>query len=86
MNKTPVRIGGNAKLIYRGSICHKSFDLPEIAKFVVVFDGSLDIPEASNWLYEKLKGRTEELNLGKSRVPVNKEDIAEIFEKELKTR
>jgi hypothetical protein len=83
LNKTPIRAGGNAKLIYKGSLCHKSRELPEIAKFVLVFDESVDVPEASNWLYEKIKGRTEELNFGGKRIAVNKEEISEIIEKEL---
>lgn len=79
-----VDLPGNAKLSYTGSLIRKSFELPEIVNFTLTFGSSVTAGLVANWLYDKLKNKTERITINRREIQLDNKEIKKIIEESIK--
>lgn len=72
---TSNEISDDAKIVYKGTLVQKRFDIPLAADFVLYAGGSVALNVASSWLYDKLKDKDVLLRIGDQPVEVDEGTI-----------
>ena len=81
-----IDIPGNAKLIYNGTFICKSFGIPETINFTLNFGSGVAAGLIANWIYDKLKNKTEKISINRTEIKLDKEHIKRIIEESIKIR
>jgi len=79
-----IELPGNAKLSYNGSLIRKSVGLPEIVNFTLTFGSGVAAGVVANWIYDKLKNKTEKISIDRKEIQLDKEEIKRIIEEHIK--
>jgi len=79
-----VELPGNAKLSYSGSLIRKSVGLPEIVNFTLTFGSEVVAGVVANWIYDKLKNKTEKISIDRKEIQLDKKEIKKIIEERIR--
>ena len=74
----------NAKLTYKGTTIRLAEGLPEIINFVVTFGSGVAAGVVSNWIYDKLKHKTEKIVINRKEIDLDKEKIKRVLEETIR--
>lgn len=75
-----ITISGNTRLIYKGTTFRLAAGLPEIINFTLTFGSGV----VANWIYDKIKNRTEKITINRKEIILDKEQIKRVIEEEIK--
>lgn len=69
------KIHEDVTIVYDGAIFRKSFDIPNTFMFIVNIASSIGASYFANWLYEKLKNKTEKMRINGKEVNIDNINI-----------
>lgn len=81
-----VDLPGNAKIFYKEILGCKSVGIPETINFVLTFGSGVAAGVVANWIYDKLKNKTEKITINRKEIILDKEQIKKVIEEEIKIK
>ncbi len=84
--KDSVDIPGKAKLTYNGTFICKSIGIPDTINLALTFGSGVASGVVANWIYDKLKGKTEQISINRTEIEFEKEQIKRVIEESTRIR
>ena len=79
-----ISIPGGPTLKYLGQMEYRSLDMPTILLTALEFGSGVAVGVLSNWIYEKLKGKTNSITIDRIEIELNKGEIEKILKEKIK--
>lgn len=78
-----ISIPGGGRLKYLGQMEYRSFDMPTILKVALSVGGAVAVEIISNWIYDKLKGKTNSITIDRIEIELKKGEIERILKEKI---
>ena len=75
---------GNAKLTYKGTTIRLAEGLPKIINLVVTFGSGVAAGVVSNWIYDKLKHKTEKIVINRKEIHLDEGELKRVLEETIR--
>ena len=71
-----ISLPGDVRLVFEGEILQRGPGFPETIQLTASFPVGAASTSFAAWLYEKIKGRSDNLRIGRTEVQIDKREIA----------